>query len=102
MFDFNGLNDGGDAIADFRNRDRSVDRFVLRIRGDPEGRGHPSPEQFQTGEGRDTQDADVRFIFDTRNETLWLDRNGSGAGGLSLVADLRADADLTHRDIWLV
>ena len=48
------------------------------------------------------QDSNDRFIFDSTDQTLWFDSNGSAAGGLTEVADLQASAILTFHDIFLI
>jgi hypothetical protein len=60
-----------------------------------------APDRFQTSDGHDVQSAEVRFIFDTSDATLWFDENGSQDGGLTLVADLQDGATVTQDDIWL-
>jgi hypothetical protein len=47
------------------------------------------------------QDADDRFIFRTTDQTLWFDVNGTGVGGLSLIADLQASAVMSAADIYV-
>lgn len=64
--------------------------------------GHLARDRFQAGEGHQARDAEIRFLFDTRDATLWFDRNGDASGGLSLVADLQAGAQLTHEDVWMI
>jgi Ca2+-binding RTX toxin-like protein len=87
---------GGDLIRDFRDRDGNSDTIVVEVGGFKGGleTGNLSDEQFQVGDGHDAEGADVRFIFDTSNNSLWFDRNGDGAGGLKLIADLQASATL--------
>ena len=58
--------------------------------------------QFQTRADNLAQDADDRFIFRTTDATLWFDRDGSGAAGAVLLADLQADATVTSADFVLV
>ena len=48
------------------------------------------------------EDIDTRFIFRTTDETLWFDKNGSRAGGLTLIADLQNNAAVSHDDILLL
>ena len=47
-------------------------------------------------------DLDDYFIFNTTDQTLWFDRDGSGAREALIVADLQSGAVLTASDIWLV
>lgn len=64
--------------------------------------GSLAGEQFQVSDDNVADDADVRFIFDTSDRSLWFDRNGDGNGGLRLIADLQANATLDANDILLV
>lgn len=103
-FVFRRSRDGGDAISDFSSASGNDDSVVIdavRFRGGLEA-GIVSREQFQVSAGHDARDAEVRFIFDTQDTTLWFDRNGSAAGGLTLLADLQAGAEVTRQDIVLV
>ena len=97
-------NQGGDVIRDFRDRDGNADSIVVDAAGFRGGlvAGALTEEQFQVSEGHEADSADVRFIFDTADNTLWFDRNGDADGGLRLVADLQASADLQVDDIVLV
>jgi len=95
----------GDVIEDFSNTRGNNDRFVIDWYGftmfDVE-LGKLWREHFQVSAGHQARNADVRFIFDTRDETLWFDANGSETVEPRLVADLQDGATMTHSDIWLV
>jgi Ca2+-binding RTX toxin-like protein len=53
-----------------------------------------------TGKAHDTSD---RFIFDTTDDTLWFDSNGSASGGeIVKIADLTNDFNLRASDILIV
>ena len=103
-FIFAKANQGGDRIRDFRDRDGNSDTIVIESAGFRGGleAGDLSDDQFQVSEGNEAEDADVRFIFDTSDNSLWFDRNGDGAGGLKLIADLQASARLEADDFLLV
>ena len=104
-FVFRALQDGRDTITDFRHENGNNDRFLIDVSGFKAGLdagGHLLRGQFQVSRDNHARDEDVRFIFDTRDETLWFDKNGSKQGGLTLLADLQSSAELTHNDIWLV
>ena len=66
------------------------------------GTGNLSDAQFQTDAGDEAQNAQVRFLLDTSDTSLWFDENGSEAGGLTLVTELQAGADLRASDIFLI
>ncbi|HVG49203.1 MAG TPA: leishmanolysin-related zinc metalloendopeptidase [Rubellimicrobium sp.] len=103
-FAFLNRSEGGDTIADFKNKSGNDDRFVIDRSGFRGGLddGKLSRDQFQAGSGHHAEDADIRFMFDTDDNTLWFDKNGQKAGGLTLVADLQASAVLDHSDIFLL
>jgi Ca2+-binding RTX toxin-like protein len=104
QFIFAKPNQGGDLVRDFRDQDGNADSIVIEAAGFKGGlvAGAVSEEQFQTGEGHDADNGDVRFLFDTNDNTLWFDKNGDGAGGLKLIADLQASANLEADNIFLV
>ena len=64
--------------------------------------GALAASQFQNRADNLAQDATDRFVFRTTDATLWFDSNGSGAGGLTLLADLQAGVALTSADILLI
>ena len=102
-FLFASVREDGDRITDFRNRGSDDDVILLSRAGFRGGLGQRlQDDQFQVSHTNQAEDQDVRVIFSTRNETLWFDKNGSKAGGLSLIADLQASADLTYLDIMLI
>ena len=102
-FVFASPKEAGDRITDFHDRNGDNDAILLDRAGFRGGLGgRLQDDQFQISDTNQAEDRDVRVIFCTRNETLWFDKNGSKAGGLSLIADLQASADLTHQDILLV
>jgi len=104
-FVFRALQDGRDTITDFRQENGNNDRFLIDVSGFKAGLdagGHLLRGQFQVSHDNHALDEEVRFIFDTRDETLWFDKNGSKGGGLTLMADLQDSATVTHDDIWLV
>lgn len=94
----------GDTVTDFGNTSGEDDQIVINaIRfGDGLEAGSLSGEEFQRSAGHEARDAEVRFIFDIRNETLWFDANGDAKGGLTLVANLQDGATLHTSDIWLI
>ena len=102
---FNSRADGGDTITDFHNAIGNNDLFRIDASGFGAGLVAGSTlvaGRFASRADNHAQDADDRFIIRTTDATLWFDRNGSGAGGLSLVADLQGGAVVTAGDILLV
>ena len=52
-------------------------------------------DQFQSGKGHAAANADIRVIYDSKDGILYYDNNGSKSGGLSKIADLGEDLNLT-------
>jgi Ca2+-binding RTX toxin-like protein len=95
----------GDTITDFQDQKGNDDRILIDasgFQGGLEKGEHLSRDAFQVGANHHAQGEDVRFLFDTRDQTLWFDENGDAKGGLTLIADLQANAEVTHNDIWLI
>jgi Ca2+-binding RTX toxin-like protein len=95
---------GGDIIDDLRDQSGNNDKLVIEAAGFKGGleAGRLSDEQFQSSDDNIAQDRDVRFIFNTSNNTLWFDRNGHADGGLTLLAVLQASAAVEANDIVLI
>jgi len=49
---------------------------------------HLKSDEFQAGSGHSAHSADVRILYDEDTGIVYYDRNGSGAGGLTEVADI--------------
>ncbi|HVG48327.1 MAG TPA: hypothetical protein VM899_09370, partial [Rubellimicrobium sp.] len=95
----------GDTITYFSSQNGNKDRVLIDASGFKGGLdegGHISRDAFQVGANHVAEDREVRFLFDTRNDTLWFDKNGSRNGGLTLVAHVDDGADLEHDNIWLI
>jgi Ca2+-binding RTX toxin-like protein len=107
VFIFASRAEAGDVITDFRNLSGDNDRFHISAAGFGGGlvAGRAlSASQFQTANDNLLQgkaEASIHFIWEADATRLWYDSNGSGAGGLLLVADLRAGARIGAGDIWL-
>lgn len=102
-FVFNLTTEGGDTITDFNNIALDDDAIVIAVAGFAGlVAGALASFQFQIRADNLAQDADDRFIFNTTDHTLWFDVNGTGAGGLTLLATLQASAVLSSTDILLV
>lgn len=91
----------GDLIYDFASGE---DQIHLEGYGNGFGTysGAVSADVFVTGTSNVAQDADDRLIFRTTDQTLWLDRDGSGAKVAVLLADLQTGASLTAADILIL
>jgi Ca2+-binding RTX toxin-like protein len=100
-FAFDRTTDFGDLIADFANATGNNDRFTFNASEIGLSAGTLDPTQFRSGTSNLAGDANDRFIFRTTDKTLWFDANGTGAGGLALVADLQPSALVTAADIVL-
>lgn len=102
-FVFNHLTEAGDKINDFTNLSGNNDSFRFAA-ADFGGLalGGLAASRFHSGTTNHAGDSNDRFIFRTTDKTLWFDANGSGAGGLTLVADLQANATVTAGDIILI
>ena len=97
--------ESGDLITDFGSSATNNDRFYILASGFGGGLvagGTLAASQFQIRADNVAQDANDRFIFRTTDKTLWFDSNGSGAGGLYLVADLQSSAVVTALDLILI
>jgi Ca2+-binding RTX toxin-like protein len=103
-FVFYDRSEGGDTITDFKNQSGNNDRFVIEASDFKGGLevGRLSADAFQTSSDHAADKADTRFIFDTSDNTLWFDKNGSKAGGLTLIADLPASASIEADDIFII
>jgi Ca2+-binding RTX toxin-like protein len=103
IFMFFSPKEAGDKITDFHNKRGDNDAILLNKASFKGGLGgRLQEEQFQVSDTNRAEDRDVRVIFCTKDETLWFDKNGNKAGGLTLIADLQGSADLTHHDILLI
>ncbi|MGB8814917.1 MAG: calcium-binding protein [Paracoccaceae bacterium] len=103
-FVFLALTEAGDVIADFGNVGGNDDRFVIKAAAFGPGlvAGALDPDLFFSGPSNTAGGTEDRFVFNTTTTTLWFDSNGSGAGGLTMIADLQAGVALTAADIVLI
>ncbi|TNC48433.1 hypothetical protein FHG66_13845 [Rubellimicrobium rubrum] len=108
VFVFASRAEAGDVITDFHNNSGDNDR--IQIDASAFGGGllagaRLTASQFQAADDailQGTAERGVRFIWEKDATKLWFDSNGSGAGGLTLVADLQTGAAVTAGDIWLI
>ncbi len=99
-FEYGSKLDCGDSIRDFG----ATDFFVFKNAGfSALDKGVLDADQFRL-RAHDTKalDKNDHFIFCASNDTLWYDSNGSGKGGLTLIADLAKDFALKADDILII
>ena len=103
-FHFAGPGDGPDVIQDFSSSAAGNDDTIVLLAANFGGLplGQLAASRFAANTGHVALDLNDRFLFDTADQTLWYDRNGSRAGGETLIADLQAGATMTHMDILLI
>jgi serralysin len=103
-FTYRSLGHAGDVITDFQGGTALGDRFDVQngaLVGSGLGFGPLAASQFRARADNLAQDGNDRFIFRTTDTTLWFDKNGSAAGGLTLIADLQAGAAVVAGDIYV-
>jgi serralysin len=96
-FHFSGVTEAGDSVTDFANGDHfcfSASGFGGLAKGDL------SASAFRLGSK--ALDSNDRFVFNSANDTLYFDSNGSGSGGVITIAKLTNGFTLDHGDILIV
>ncbi|WP_299474328.1 calcium-binding protein [Cypionkella sp.] len=103
-FVFTSTAESGDKITDFSAATGNNDIFQIKASAFGGGLtvGALDHLEFQVSNGHVAANNSIRFIFDTADTTLWFDANGKAAGGLTMVADLQANAVMGFADIMLV
>jgi serralysin len=100
-FVYNKITDAGDTIGKFAGNDAFV--FEGSAFGFGEDEGILTRASFKSGTNDFATQASHRFIYNTVNDTLWYDSNGSVAGGTRVqIADLDNDYKLAFDDIILI
>lgn len=101
IFIFTAKNHFGDLIYDFSSGEDQI-----QVEGNGYGFGTYSgaldADAFVVSTGNAAQDADDRFIFRTTDQTLWLDRDGTGVAKALMVANLQTGATMTAADIYIL
>ncbi len=90
-----------DKIKDFRHGvdEIALDNAIFRALG---AAGDLAAFKFKViGTGANA-DANDRIIYDVRNDTLWYDTNGSGAGGRTAIATFENNPVLSVGDFLIV
>lgn len=102
-FFFRAAKDGADVIRDFSSDGGpdANDRLAILASGFGGGlvSGALDPALFRVGASKAARDLDDRFIFRTRDATLWFDADGSGRKAPVLIADLQNGSLMTAADI---
>jgi Ca2+-binding RTX toxin-like protein len=103
-FVYNSTANGGDTIKDFSRAVGNHDIFWINAAGFGGGLvdGSLNANQFQVSANHVALNANVRFIFDSSDNSLWFDANGSANGGQTMLADLQAGATVGITDIFLI
>lgn len=103
-FVYQSLDQIGDVIADFSAVAGNDDRFQFTASGFGGGlvAGVLAAAQFQSRADNLAQDGNDRFIFNTLDQTLWFDVDGTGSKAPVMIADLQAGAIVTAADIFVV
>lgn len=96
--------EGGDVIVDFSNTGQNdvlqFDAAGFGLRGF--ATGPLAAERFRMGETNRAGDRDDRFIYDTRTDALWFDRDGSaGRYRPVMLAVFLGDPVLAADDIYI-
>jgi Ca2+-binding RTX toxin-like protein len=102
-FDFTALNQGGDKIYDYSNVSGNND--TLRFEGDVFGglpNGAIASKHFVANADGVATAADHRFVYETDTGILRYDANGSGAGGVTVIATLTGAPTLTFTDFTII
>ncbi|MEO8243389.1 MAG: calcium-binding protein, partial [bacterium] len=104
VFVFNAVSEAGDTIRDYAKAVGNHDLILIDAAafGGGLAAGSVSNAQFQSGSDHVALTGTVRFLFDTSDTSLWFDANGSGKGGLVMLADLQAGATLAAGDLFLI
>ncbi len=106
QFFFEAIPTAADTITDFTNTSTNNDQFSIRASafgGGLTGGGFLSASQFVLRtNGTNAGDANDRFIFNSFDNSLWFDVDGTGAAAAVRIATLQSSAtDLTAADIFL-
>jgi Ca2+-binding RTX toxin-like protein len=103
QFFYNALAESGDTVADFTSNAAGGDDS-FRFRGTAFGGladGQILASQFEANATGTATLATTRFVYDTNDEALFFDANGSAAGGTTLIATLQNGAVVTFADITI-
>lgn len=102
-FVYNTVLEGGDTVSDFTSAAGSDDFF--RFRSADFGNlapGSLAADQFEANALGVASLLTTRFVFDTNDEILTFDANGSADGGVTVIAQLQSGATFTIDDIVIL
>jgi Ca2+-binding RTX toxin-like protein len=100
-FVYNALAEGGDILLDFTSN-AAGNNDVFKFKGASFGglaAGALAANQFEANLAGNATLATTRFVYDTDNEVLTFDSNGSATGGATTIATLQNGAVLAIGDI---
>ncbi len=93
--------DGGDTIHNFDKSDSFV--FEGSAFGFGDSTGYVGKSSFKSGSTNVATTEYQRFVYNTTDDTLWYDSNGSADGGTHvMIADLNNDTNVFFYDIVLI
>ena len=95
-FHFNNVSEGGDFLKKFGATD--VLSFDSAGFGDI-AKGAVSDTIFWSSRSGKAHDADDRFIYNTKTDSLWFDADGNGAIAAVMIVDFTNNFNLTAADI---
>ncbi|CAN5254877.1 hypothetical protein BH10PSE7_BH10PSE7_28570 [soil metagenome] len=104
QFVYNTALEGGDTVTDFTSN-AAGDNDLFRFRSADFGNlaaGDLAADQFEANTAGVATLATTRFVFDTNDEILSFDANGSAAGGVAVIAQLQNGATFTIDDIVIL
>jgi autotransporter-associated beta strand protein len=99
-FRYDAVNEGGDSISTVSTLDDF--QFLRTAFGNLAGANVAAINFLSRASGNAATTINHRFIFDETTDTLWFDSNGTGAGGLTMIADIGSNTTLLHTDLLLV
>jgi Ca2+-binding RTX toxin-like protein len=100
-FIFNAKNQFTDLIYDFASGEDQIQVEGYGL-GFGTYTGALSADAFVVSTTNAAQDANDRYIFRTTDQTLWLDKDGTGSAAALLVADLQTGATMTAADVYIL
>lgn len=98
-FYFDSRGQGEDRITDFSGVAKNNDTLYFNAAAFGMTGQVFTRSQFATRADNQAQDPDDRFIFNTTDNSLWFDSNGSANNGLTQIATFQAGAVVTWQDI---
>ena len=92
-------NEGGDKVTNFETGEYfSFSQSLIKNAYS----GELLPDYlFQSGKSNVAKNGDVRLIFDTRDDTLWLDVDGRGGEKAVMMADIQNEHNLLASEIYV-